>query len=97
MDTKINDRKSSWTDSQTVKKAGKNMNTVTLQLECERNYTPIGVQKNQNNIIESTPIGVQSMKNRSETWTDSQTAKKQVFLQTHILKVRRFLTQITKK
>lgn len=33
VDTKINDRKSSWTDSQTVKKAGKNMNTVTLQLE----------------------------------------------------------------
>lgn len=31
---------------------------------------------NQNNIVESTPIGVQSIKNHSETWTDSQTAKK---------------------
>ena len=26
--------------------------------------------------VESTPVGVQSTKSRSDTWTDSQTAKK---------------------
>lgn len=52
------------------------MNTVTLQLECERNCTTIGVQKNQNNIIESTPIGVDTKTNeRKSSWTDSQTEK----------------------